>query len=400
MGTSMLLIQSLNMIINNFEEEDSEVADFQNIINRIREAISMVVDINFISKKEDWFSHSEKAFETLDSCLRKIKIVIDLIAEYTEKKVDGELEYDDLYFDELRENMTDYSNEFDILNRVKISVQDDISKFIFEPTENDGVKFSLGDISALYNRYFNDFETVIFMTATPSITHFLELGVEGALKLQMKSNFSTKTAPVILLRDKMVDMSYNKRDMNFNKLFVNIMFLVDKHGTHNGLIHTGSYLFQSRFEKYTESVGKSRTFIFCKNTSDIERGMKFLSDNPNSGKVLVSPSILEGVDAKGETAQYQIAMKCPYPNSKDRHIEQIMLKNRVQYNSLVRINIEQMIGRVQRSPFDIGYTYLLDSKFDSFIYRNKLSKHVMDKVIKINSALIEKVWEKAENVHK
>ena len=385
------LIMSVNMAKNFHENIDGEL---NIVVDQLRDYLTNLNDVYDISEMSNWSDKLESVVEIIGKSISISDSIIENIRKYTLKTDEFDnLGYDDEYFDELRESLTLLINENDLLKRVYSSSKDDHNNLILD--SNVGVlKMSLLKIDSIYKKVFSSFESVIFMSATPSISHFEELGIEDAITLKMKCNFSKTTAPVVLLREKMLDMSYRSREANFNQLFVNTIQLCNFHKTDNGLIHSGSYLFQEKFKDYVNQNGNSERFIFCKNTEDIQRGFELLKSE--RGLILVSPSIIEGIDGKGDIARFQIALKCPFPNTLDRYVEKILKEYRSRYNSLVREQIEQLIGRVQRSPRDFGITYLLDKKFDDFISRNGLNKNSKDKILKINAKLLPKVIEKAK----
>ena len=90
--------------------------------------------------------------------------------------------------------------------------------------------------------------------------------------------------------------------------------------------------------------------------------------SPDSGLVLISPSISEGVDFKGDIARAQIILKRPIPNIKDKYIECYMNgnaelgieKNFNYLRRLIYITLLQQYGRIMRSVDDWGYTIFFD----------------------------------------
>lgn len=89
--------------------------------------------------------------------------------------------------------------------------------------------------------------------------------------------------------------------------------------------------------------------------------------------LLISPSISEGVDFKGDYCTVQIIFKMPYPVPIGR------IKHRLEaykdwdyYNNLVLIKLEQMYGRSIRGPDDKCITYIVDSAFNNLL--NKYPK--------------------------
>jgi len=394
------LIDALKQL-QNFAPEIPLV--YERIFDDIYEVSEILDTIDHESKGDDWIDNVPSIVKHLGSVSVGMKSIVEDIKESLDKKdMDGELVFNTIHTDEMKDVLAEYANDSDVIGRIYESVKDDTSNLIIDiiedtqdPTKN-GLKFSVMHIDKMYKKLFADFKHIIFMSATPPKTFFDELGVEDGKRLLIKSKFSTKTAPVIIPRDMVLSMSYKNRDDNFEEMFQNVEKICDFHLTkpqlpNNGFIHTGSYLFQSKMQEYFYNHPMNENFIWCDVASDIEAGMTHLEENPNEGIILVSPSILEGVDGKEATARFQIALKCPYPSMADRYIQRLLKENETLYREMVRRGIEQLIGRVQRTPKDVGITYLLDESFSFFLKKNPVNPHVRAKIKRVVFSDIMKV---------
>lgn len=84
--------------------------------------------------------------------------------------------------------------------------------------------------------------------------------------------------------------------------------------------------------------------------------------------LLISPSISEGVDFKGDYCTVQIIFKMPYPVPVGRIKYRLdKYKDWDYYNNLVLIKLEQMYGRSIRGPDDKCVTYIVDSAFNNLL---------------------------------
>jgi Rad3-related DNA helicase len=86
--------------------------------------------------------------------------------------------------------------------------------------------------------------------------------------------------------------------------------------------------------------------------------------------VLVSPSMTEGVDLKGDLSRFQIVCKVPYPSLGDKLVRKRMNKWKWWYPLQTAKTIIQAIGRSVRSSEDYAITYILDSDWERFFSRN------------------------------
>ena len=87
--------------------------------------------------------------------------------------------------------------------------------------------------------------------------------------------------------------------------------------------------------------------------------------------VLLSPSMTEGIDLKGDLSKFQIVCKVPYPYLGDPIIKKRMNKNKGWYALQTAKSIVQSCGRSVRSKDDQAITYILDSDWHSFFRKNK-----------------------------
>ena len=94
--------------------------------------------------------------------------------------------------------------------------------------------------------------------------------------------------------------------------------------------------------------------------------------------VLLSPSMTEGVDLKGDLSRFQVICKIPYPYLGDQIVRKRMYKHKDWYGLQTAKSIVQSCGRSVRSNTDTAVTYILDSDWNRF--ENILNS--LDKIIK------------------
>ena len=87
--------------------------------------------------------------------------------------------------------------------------------------------------------------------------------------------------------------------------------------------------------------------------------------------VLLSPSMQEGVDLKGDLSRFQILCKVPYPYLGDKLVKKRMHKWKWWYPLQTAKTIVQSVGRSVRSVDDTAVTYILDADFDRFYDKHK-----------------------------
>ena len=92
--------------------------------------------------------------------------------------------------------------------------------------------------------------------------------------------------------------------------------------------------------------------------------------NSKSDTVLLSPSMAEGVDLKGDFSRFQIICKVPYPYLGDKIVKKRMNKWKRWYDLQTAKLIVQSAGRSVRSVDDTAVTYILDADWGRFYSKN------------------------------
>ena len=153
----------------------------------------------------------------------------------------------------------------------------------------------------------------------------------------------------------------------FNEVFPRYCIITDGiieqySSSTNVIIHSVSY---KNAELYKENSRlKDRIFI---PTSD---EVKEIAKHIKPGMIVVSPSIVEGVDLGDGLASVQIFMKCPYPYLGDLWVKKKMELDQGWYSYATLLAIIQGSGRGIRSATDKADTFCLDPSFKGLLMRN------------------------------
>ena len=86
--------------------------------------------------------------------------------------------------------------------------------------------------------------------------------------------------------------------------------------------------------------------------------------------VLLSPSMAEGVDLKGDASRFQVICKIPYPYLGDKLVKKRMNKWKWWYPLQTAKVIVQSVGRSIRNEDDHAITYILDAGWDYFFKKH------------------------------
>ncbi len=102
------------------------------------------------------------------------------------------------------------------------------------------------------------------------------------------------------------------------------------------------------------------------NRNDILQAHKISKEN----SVIISPSFTEGIDLYDDLSRWQVICKVPFPYLGDNYIREKMARIPDWYRHETAKTLIQSTGRSVRSETDYAVTYILDSDFENFYYRN------------------------------
>jgi ATP-dependent DNA helicase DinG len=159
-------------------------------------------------------------------------------------------------------------------------------------------------------------------------------------------------------------MSKNNIDNTLPKMTKVIELLINQHQNDKGIIHCTTY----KIAKYLyESVKTNRFMIHDSENRDDVLKSHVLSKRPT---ILLSPSMTEGVDLKDDLSRFQIICKVPFPFLGDMVIKKRMENDKAWYDYQTAKTIIQAIGRSIRNENDYAETYIIDSDWESYFFRN------------------------------
>jgi len=253
------------------------------------------------------------------------------------------------------------------------------------PTGENELTFNCLEESYMMNKYFHQWTGfTVLMSATfadPS-KYLKSIALKNAKYIKMDSLFDFKESPIYF---------YNKRRMTYNKIEGNLPWLYDTIGdilnTHkndNGIIHTASYDLALKISNGIEQKYKNRLLVY-NGTEEKRHVLDILKINKN--KVLIGPSLLEGLDLKDNWSRFQIFAKVPYLSLSDRFVATKIKIDPDWYRWKAIIGLLQGTGRSIRSETDWAVTYILDGSLADLIHNNRKAfpPEFMKRIIVINS---------------
>ena len=228
------------------------------------------------------------------------------------------------------------------------------------------------DISSYAEEYlFRLGQKVVLMSATilnpDAFVRSLGIKADEYETISIASPFPKENRPIISAS--IGFMNKSNIDTTLPKLAEAIQAIMEQHPNEKGIIHSHTYKI-ANYLKYNIKDKKLKKRIL---THTSENRDEVLKQHMNSKEptVLISPSMTEGVDLKGDLSRFQILCKVPYPFLGDPIVKKRMHKFKGWYSLQTAKTIVQSVGRSIRDEKDTAVTYILDSDWDRFYSRNK-----------------------------
>lgn len=190
--------------------------------------------------------------------------------------------------------------------------------------------------------------------------------LKKSVHCRIPTTFDYAESPIYFLPN--YRMSFANLNESFEKLKLVVANLLEVHKGERGIIHTGSYNISKKLIDYLESIGCKRILRYDDSKDKLRKleDFSFYDD-----KILIGPTLLEGLDLKDDMCRFIICLKVPYPNLSDNLIQAKLKLFPRFYDSATCNGIIQGIGRGVRHDKDWCKTYILDGCFKTLYYRNK-----------------------------
>lgn len=191
--------------------------------------------------------------------------------------------------------------------------------------------------------------------------------------MEMESIFDFSKSPIYMGAN--YKMSYNEKAASLPHIIKQIEQICGSHKNERGIIHSGTYEISKAIYNGLSPSDKAR-IIFYNNAKGREEAIRLFKQFPN--KILMGPSILEGLDFEGDLCRFIIIAKLPYASLGDNLVKAKMEMFPKWYSYDCVNKITQGIGRGVRSETDYCSTYILDGCFATLVSRegNLFSKNI------------------------
>lgn len=164
-------------------------------------------------------------------------------------------------------------------------------------------------------------------------------------------------------------MSFNEKAATLPKMSRAIDKIISsgKHSNQRGIIHTSTYDIANYL--YDNSKHKHR-LVFPKSFDKAALLQEFF-ESERDDLILISPSLMEGIDLKGDLARFSIVCKLPFASLADTWVKEKMDAIDGWYTECTINKLVQSTGRHIRSETETGVTYVLDETFQWFYNQNR-----------------------------
>jgi len=212
-------------------------------------------------------------------------------------------------------------------------------------------------------KIFDKYDHVLLMSGTilnSDLFTFIN-GIDPKLTtfMELPTPFNIKRHPIYYI--KCGKMTWTEKENTFKTQLEYIDKILKKSPNKKGIIHTSNYELSKWIEE--KYINKRLLFHTPENREEI-LNVFMSSDQP---LVMVSPSMISGVDFRYEASQFQIIIKIPFPSLASESIKMRIKTNDKWYNWRTVCDLMQMYGRSFRDYDDWCETFILDSSFSDIL---------------------------------
>ena len=272
----------------------------------------------------------------------------------------------------------------DFFTRIKenlVTSQDESIKLVISEQTRDTLVIKPINLSKLTSKFFDRSKFVLLMSASfcgvESFASYLGIKFSEYSKAEMESKIPVSNRQVYSLG--LPGLTRDNRDLII-KSYVDAMDnLIDQfcQGS-NGIVHSVSY----DLAELLISLSKHSKSMMIPTKEDLLNAKELLAKS--SGKILVSPSMVEGLDLDGDLSRFQIWFKMPWPYLGDNWVKAMIDYDKDWYDRETIMSVVQGCGRSIRGPSDHALTFILDGNFNRLLKKPKLfSKWFLESVVSL-----------------
>jgi Rad3-related DNA helicase len=278
------------------------------------------------------------------------------------------------------EGFGEYSKQYDLLDKHICKVNRFITSYnsdnwimnVIQPPEKSraGKRWEFKPIDVApysHDALFRFGDNILLMSATivdkGVFCRSVGLDPNDVAYLRLPSPFPIQNKPIHYLPAG--SMSMTNIEQTLPILAKTVKLLLEQHKDDKGIIHCTNF----RIAQFIfDHVKSDRLMIHDSDNRD-----QVLRNHTEGSlpTVLLSPSMMEGVDLRDDISRFQILCKVPFPYLGDKVIQKRKLKDPQWYGYQTAKSVIQAMGRSIRSETDHATSYILDADWDNFFSRNR-----------------------------
>ena len=264
--------------------------------------------------------------------------------------------------------LCDWANDHIASFNDYVDIIDKIGPDNIVKNETDNQKtlmFNCIDESYLMGKCFHDHcEKQMFMSATIGEPNaFAKDSAIGSFAyMSIPSTFDFTNSPIFYVNN--YKLSFKEKEFTLPKIIELIEYTIRMYAGYRGIIQTGSYQFAKALYEGVSQPVRNRLIIYDDSDQKKESLDRF---KKCTDKILVGPSLIEGLSFDDDLCRFQIIMKVPYPSLKDKFVSAKQKMNPEWYSNTTAISILQGVGRGVRNEKDWCVTFIFDGCF-TYLY--------------------------------
>lgn len=340
-----------NIIINVIAKTSKYISVNDSLLNKQLNSLLITNDneklFNYLKEYRHYLKEIEEVLNDLVISFKKVKKL------NTEAKI---LLNNCMWFNEYANKIKEY---------IKIIDKSGYDCIVKNKIDNNTIVLYCLDEELIMKEHFhNRIGNCLYMSATiGEINNYCKnVHIEKGSFLDIPSNFDFTKSPIYYINK--YKLSYDKKEFSLPKILNIIEEIINSRNNYKGIIQTGSYefskyLYDNIFNEYKDRI------ILYEDTNDKRNKLEEFEDSKN--KILVGPSLIEGIDLKDDLCRFIIIMKIPYPSLGDKFVAKKFEVDKNWYMWKTTNSILQGVGRGVRNENDWCETYIVDGTFDNIL---------------------------------
>ena len=256
-------------------------------------------------------------------------------------------------------------------------------------SDNETITFNCLDESYLMKKFFHsNCEKKMYMSATigdPEVFAHDVFITGEKFYLKMPSVFDYTNSPIYFVKE--YELSYKKKEQSLPCIISMIDYILTMYKDYRGIIQTGSYAFAKAVKDGVSDDNKTRILLY-EDSATKSDSLEVYKMSKN--RVLVGPSLVEGLSFDDDLCRFQIIMKVPYPSLADKFVSAKMNYDNQWYSNTTAISILQGVGRGVRNMHDWCVTFILDGCFLRLLHmsRSMFPQEFCERIKVLNSSTL------------